>query len=894
MTFSGRKEVTSLIVLVVGLAMTRGSLRLQGQTSSPSGTAEKQVQPRPQSRPNEPPPYHPETLEQARKQAKSTETSATLQPVAAHSAGIKLAELKILPGSVSIVDSHHTQLLVVEGTFADGHQEDLTSEARIWSSAPNVALVGLDAVVHPQGDGRATITAAVRGLTASIPVEIRNFTKPVEWSFRNDVIPVMTKAGCNSGPCHGAAAGKNGFKLTLRGFDPETDYYNMTRQALGRRAERLEPAKSLILLKPTLALPHGGGQRFPVGSLDYQIMSGWIAQGLPAPGQSDPRIVDLEVLPREASLIPGAQQQLLVTAKFSDGHTQDVTRWALFSSGDDGVANVDPTGKVTMRGPGEAPVTVWYQSHVAFSRVRIPFPYKVEETAFKSFPRHNYIDDLVAAHLEQLHIPPSRQTTDAEFIRRAYLDAAGILPTPAEVEAFLKDSSPDKRNQLIARLIKRPEFVDYWAYKWSDLLMVSSNKLSREGMWSYYNWIRESVAADKPWNRFVQEIVVANGNAREVGPANYWVIHRDPKDISENLAQIFLGISINCAHCHNHPMDKWTQRDYYGMANLFARVRLKTGEPAGSRPNVGPIFRDVTIFSSPSGQYTDDRFGRPLPPKPLDADPLPAASPEDPRLYFAAWLTSPKNKLFARNIVNRVWKNFLGRGLVEPVDDLRATNPPTNEDLLNALAKDFIAHNYSLDYLVRTIMESATYQTSSEPNKYNAEDDKYYSHYLIRRLPAEVLLDAYSQVTQVPETFEGYPVGARALQLPDTAVDNYFLTSFGRPARLQSSSSERTSVPSVTQALHIINGDTLNAKLRDPNSSIGMLLRLGLPDDQIVSYLFLAAFSRYPTESELKELTTALKAAESQPVAGGSNPHHAALADMTWAILTSKEFMFNH
>jgi hypothetical protein len=547
-----------------------------------------------------------------------------------------------------------------------------------------------------------------------------------------------------------------------------------------------------------------------------------------------------------------------------------------------------------MHGYGEAPVTVWYQSHVTFSRLRIPFPYKLDEAIFSKAPRNNYIDDAILDHLRALHIPPSPVATDAEFIRRAYLDAAGILPAPSEVDKFLKDPSPEKRNRLIDELIKRPEFVDYWTYKWSDLLLVSSTHLSNDEMWSYYKWIRQSVASNKPWNVFATQVITATGNSLNNGAANYWVIHRDPLDISENMAQAFLGINISCAHCHNHPLAKWTQKDYYGMANLFARVRLKTFAPSGVRPGVGPLFNDVTVYSAPTGEFMDDRLMIPLPPKPLDAAALSSEIPGDTRQYFAKWLTSPENPFFARNIVNRIWRNFMGRGLIEPVDDLRDTNPATNDDLLNALVKDFIAHNYDVDYLIRTIMRSATYQASSKPLKENADDDKYGSHFVIRRLPAEVLLDAYSQVTQVPEKFEGYPAGMRGMQLPDTAVKSYFLTAFGRPSRQQTRESERTSVPTITQALHIINGDTLNDKLRAPGSSIEMLIRLGFSDEQIVDYLYLAALSRKPTESERSALLKALASAEQEKIAGEDDARRAALIDMSWALLTGEEFMFNH
>jgi len=839
-------------------------------------------------------PFHPPEMvkpEDAAADAKThkvTPAARNRQPVVA------LTKIEIVPATVSITGRHSTQRFLVEGTFADGHQEELTSRARIAISDAKVAVVDKDNFAVPQADGQATITAVVEGHQANAPLSVKDYADVLTWSFRNDVLPVMTKMGCNSGACHGAAAGKNGFKLTLRGYDPEADYYTLTHQALARRTETMEPAKSLILLKPTLAIPHGGGKRFTTDSPEYGVIAGWIAQGMPPPRDSDARVTEIRVLPREASLRPGAEQQLLVTAVFSDGHSADVTRWAKYDSGDESVATVGNDGHVTMHGYGEAPVTVWYQSHVAFSRLRIPFPYKLPSTVFSNAPRNNFIDDSILKHLELLHIPPSSPASDAAFIRRAYLDAAGILPSPSEVEKFLKGSSPTKRNQLIDGLMKRPEFVDYWAYKWSDLLLVSSNRLSNGEMWSYHNWIHDSVANDKPWNEFVAQIITATGNTQENGAANYWVVHRDPLDTSENMAQAFLGINITCAHCHNHPLAKWTQKDYYGMANLFARVRLKTFASTGFRPGVGPILNGVTVYSAPTGEFMDDRFMMPLPPKPLDAVALASTVPGDTREYFAKWLTSPENPFFARNIVNRVWRNFMGRGLVEPVDDLRDTNPATNDELLNALVKDFAAHNFDVDYLIRTIMQSATYQTSSEPLKENVDDDKYGSHYVIKRLPAEVLLDAYSQVTQVPEKFDGYPVGMRGMQLPDTAVKSYFLTAFGRPVRQQTRESERTSVPTITQALHIINGDTLNDKLRASGSSIDMLLKLGFSDEQIVDYLYLASLSRPPTNAERSALVGALATAEQQKIVGVEDARRAALIDMSWSLLTSEEFMFNH
>lgn len=829
--------------------------------------------------------------------AKASRTSGSdipIQPIADHDQGsaAELRQLKIYPAEIVLAGPRASQRVVVEGEFSDGHQEDLTSQVKISASNPQVISIDEHGFVKPVSDGAADLAVSFQGRRAAAPAEVKESSAPVVFGFRNQVLPVMTKMGCNSGACHGAAAGKNGFKLTLRGYDPEVDYYTLTHQALARRTERLEPAKSLILLKPTLTIAHGGGQRFTVASPEYQVISGWIAAGMPPPKESDARVQSVEVLPSEVSLRAGADQQLLVRATFSDGHSEDVTRWAKFSSGDDGVATVDDSGRVKMRGYGEAPVTVWYLSRVSFARLSVPFPVRLDASVFTQAPRHNYIDDLVLKKLATLHIPPSRPATDAEFLRRAYLDAAGILPTAAEAERFLADAAPDKRARLIDELMQRSEFVDYWTYKWSDLLLVSSERLAPPDMWSFYNWIHASVAANKPWNKFVYEIVTSTGDTQENGAANYYAIHREPTDISENVTKAFLGMSITCAHCHNHPLDKWTQKEYYQMANLFARVRLKTSGPGGGRHSLG----DVEVISSPTGDIDFPRLGRPLPPKPLDADAEPLDSPADRRIYFGEWLTSPKNPFFARALVNRVWKNFMGRGLVESVDDMRATNPPTNQVLFDALVGDFVDHGFDVQHLIKTIMNSATYQTAAEPRKENAQDEKYYSHYILRRLPAEVLLDALSQVTQAPSKFDGYPAGMRAVQLPDTKVDSYFLTVFGRPAREQTNESERQSDPSITQALHIINGDSLNDKLRAPGGTVDMLAKLGLSDARVIDYLYLSAFSRYPTDAERRGLLDHLQAAEGKNTAGTApaEARQSALRDFTWAMLTSNEFVFDH
>ncbi len=726
---------------------------------------------------------------------------------------------------------------------------------------------------------------------AASPTVTLDTTKPVSeitapasgWSFRNHVIPVLTRLGCNSGACHGAAAGKGGLKLTLRGYDPEADFNVLTRQSLGRRINKVEPAKSLMLLKPTMVLGHGGGKRLSVDSLEYKVLSEWIANGTPAPVESDARITKIEVTPKATALALNAEQQLRVIASFSDGHTEDVTRWVKHSSADPATVAVDEDGKVKVQGYGETAISVWYQSQVSFARVANPYPNKIAPEVFARSPRQNFIDELILKKLQTLNIAPSEQATDREFIRRAFLDAMGVLPSPQEVSSFLADTTTNKRAKLIDALLAREEFTDYWTNRWADVLLISSEKIGSTAMWGFYNWTRDSVAANKPWDKLVREIITANGNTLENGAANYYVMHKDVTDLTENASMAFLGMSITCARCHNHPLEKWTQKQYFQMANLFARVGLKNGVRVG----------DVQVYSNPSGEVNHPRLGKPLPPAPLDGEALAFDSPKDRREHLANWLTSPSNPYFAKAAVNRVWKNFMGRGLVEAVDDMRATNPPSNEELLAALTKDFTDQGFDLKHLIRTIMNSSAYQRSSKPNDTNQQDERFYSRYIIKRLPAEALLDAVSQVTGVATEFPGYPAGMRAMQLPDARVNSYFLTIFGKPPRFATCECERTAEPSVTQALHAINGDTINQKLRAPGGLVDSFLKLGATDETIINHLYLSAFSRQPDKQELNRLLTLMN--ESKESGKTSmEARRLAIEDLAWAVLTSKEFMFNH
>ena len=793
--------------------------------------------------------------------------------------------LAILPESVELSGPEARQQLLAQASL-EGYEQDWTHRVEWSSSDPNIATVGETGLLRPVSDGSAVIAAKAEGISAEVTVVVQGTAKPFTWSFRNHVIPVLTKMGCNQGACHGALAGKNGFKLTLRGYDPPADHLALTRESVARRVTLADPASSLMLLKPTAAMPHGGGRRFDPRSLEYRVIAEWIAAGAPAPRPDAPDVIGLDAYPRAATLKPGATQRVVVNARYSDGSVADVSRWAKYATTDEAVASVDDAGMVTMTGHGEVAITVWYSSKVRDSRLTVPFANEVSADDFRSFPRNNFIDDFVLAKLKKLRIAPSRRATDSEFVRRAFLDATGVLPTAEEVEEFLADASAGKRRRLVDSLLERDEFVDYWAYKWSDLLLVSSKNLDRTAMWDFYNWIRDVVKTNKPWDDFAREILTSSGSTRRHPALNYFVIHQETAELAENVTQAFMGQRLTCARCHNHPLEKWTQTQYYRFANLFTRVAIKDGREPG----------DSIVFAKSSGDIPHPRLLRPLPPTPLDGEPLPLDSPEDRRLHLARWLTSAENPYFARNLVSRVWANFFARGLVFPEDDLRATNPSSNEELFGALVKDFVDHDFDVKHVIRTIMNSGTYQLTSEPNATNQSDNKYYSKYIVKRLSAEVILDAYSQVTGVPSEFAGYPRGMRALELPDVEIDSQFLDSFGRPDRLVCDVKERSSDPSVAQALHVINGDTLNSKLSGGGSSINLFLKLGLSDRRILEHVFLSAFSRYPTESERKSILAALRESrrEQGPVETRRQARREALQDMIWALLTKKEFLFNH
>ncbi|MGE3806636.1 MAG: DUF1553 domain-containing protein [Gemmataceae bacterium] len=806
----------------------------------------------------------------------------------------------LLPKEFVLSGPESSQRLLVQRTSNGELTSQVTDAVRWESSNPAVATVA-DGVVTPMGDGQATITAQVGTHKATAQATVKDRNARFAWSFRNNVQPVLAKNGCNSGACHGALAGKGGFRLSLRGYDSDTDYFNIVKQDRGRRVELADPGRSLFLTKPSGAVRHTGGLRFETDSLEYRIHSEWVAAGAAPPDEKDPRVESLEILPGKSIHHQGEKQQMVVRARYSNGRLEDVTAWVKWSSANEAVCTVNDAGVVTVIGPGEGAVVAWYASKIGIARLTVPYTKDQNSDASIVVDRRmarNFIDVLIDKQLARLNLPASPACSDSEFVRRAYVDTIGRLPTAAETSAFLENKAKDKRDVLIDDLLKRPEFVDYWTYKWADILMLNGTLLRPQAIKAYYQWIHKHVEADTPWDEFVRAVITASGDSYSNGATNFYALHQSPEDMTENVSQAFLGLSIGCAKCHNHPLEKWTNDQYYAMANIFARVKAKGW---GGEPRNGDGLR--TLYVVASGELIQPRTGQPRPPTPLDGESIPFNDPGDRRLHLARWLTAPDNPYFARAITNRVWANFFGVGLVEAIDDMRISNPASNEELLLAAAKFTVEKKFDLKELMRAILQSNAYQRTSRPLPGNQKEKRFFSRYYPRRMMAEVMHDAIVQVTGVPTKFEfvafpgadrqkttAYPQGTRAIQLYDSAVENYFLQTFGRNQRRIVCECERSDEPSMVQVLHLANGKTINEKLKTTGNKIDDVLkrrRQGTTDEAILDEIYLMCLSRYPQAKERKALLELL------PEQGAKNEREV-FEDLFWGVLNSREFLFNH
>ncbi len=809
-------------------------------------------------------------------------------------------QLTVLPQSIDLDGADSRQQLLLVDQVDSHYAGSIVEEGFQWHSSDETVATVIDNRVVAKGNGTAVITAKLAsGQTASAQVVVRNADRSHDVSFRHDVQSILARQGCNMGACHGALAGRGGFRLSLRGYDAQADYFSITREARGRRVELADPGSSLLLAKPSGALSHKGGLKLPVDSHNYKVIANWIASGAKGPTSQDPQLERISVTPETSLLQLGDTAQVLVTAHYDDGRRSDVTHWAKFTATDEAVVSVDEDGRVSVRGSGEGAVLVWFGSKVMLARMTVPFPYDVPQSVYANAPRQNFIDDLNLAQLETLRLKPSPACDDETFVRRASLDCIGRLPTLAERDEYLADvaSSPSHaaaKNRLISRLLASEDFVDYWTYRFSDILLINGTRLRPAAVQAYYGWVHDAVRSGMPWDQFVREILTATGISTENGATNFYALHQSPEEMTENACQAFMGLSIGCAKCHNHPLEKWTNDQYYGMANLFARVRAKGW---GGESRNGDGIR--TLYVSTTGDLIQPSLGKPQPPAPLDAEPLAFDDPSDRRRTLAAWMTDPDNPYFARAITNRVWANFFGRGLVEQVDDLRQSNPASCEPLLAAASQHVIDSGFDLKVLMRTILESETYGRSSAALAENYGDDKYLARYYPRRLMAEVLLDAVDQVLDTTTNFKEvafpgadvqqtdfYPAGTRAIELYDSAVRSYFLDTFGRNPREITCDCERSAEPSMVQVLHLSNGETLNPKLQTETNRIHRLLATGHTPESIIGELFVAALARQPSDDELKHLLII--------VAEYDQDQATALSDVAWSLLTNTEFIFNH
>ncbi|OWK39163.1 hypothetical protein FRUB_06245 [Fimbriiglobus ruber] len=793
------------------------------------------------------------------------------------------SEFHVSPTAITLTGNYaRAQIQVTAGTGE--RADDLTDRATFRSSDTRIVTVAPGGQLLTVGNGSATVTAEVGGVSKSLTVTVAGVSDQSAIGFVEYVMPVLSKAGCNAGACHASQYGKGGFKLSVFGFAPNDDYAAIVRDSFGRRASVHTPAESLVLQKPTGAVPHAGGVRLAEGSVDYQIIERWLANGAPRPSGKPPELKALRVTPEHRVGTLGYGQQLRVEATYADGRTVDVTHWTKFDSRDESVLSVTPAGMVKTVGKGQGVAMARFEGHAAIATFVVP---GVPAVDLAGWTDDNIIDKLAAAKFREVGVSPSGLCDDATFIRRAMLDATGTLPTAEQARAFLDSRDPAKRTKLVDRLlgltgdpnqnIHDNDYAAYWALKWSDLIRSNSASIGAQGMWALHNWLKESFRENKPFDKIVRELVTAKGSTFSNGPANYFKIANNPSDLTEATSQLFLGVRLQCAKCHNHPYEPLTQADYYSFAAFFARVGNKASQEFG-------IFGGETvIMGRADGEVSHPRTGAIMPPTPLGGKPV--GTVPDRRQALADWLTAKDNSYFARNIVNRTVAALLGRGLVEPVDDLRPTNPATNPELMDALATEFARGGFDQKKLFRLIMTSRLYQLDSRPTKANAADDKFYSHYHVKRVPAEVLLDAIDQATGTRTKFEKVPLGTRAIELPDARYNNYFLNTFGKPRREAVCECERVSEPNLAQALHTLNGETIEAKIADLKGTVATLLAAKKPAAEIVDELYLATLSRRATAAE--------QAAAAKLLAEAGDPK-AFYQDLLWSLLNSKYFQFTN
>ncbi len=784
----------------------------------------------------------------------------------------ELTEINVYPENIDLSNSRDRQRLIVQARFSDGLTEDVTEQATITNG--NAEVLRQDGYLfYPQGDGETTVNVEYQGKAIQIPVKVQNSDVTPKISFTLDVMPVFMKANCNTGSCHGAARGKDGFLLSLYGFNPNDDYNNITRDFSSRRINLAFPEESLLITKGAGVVPHTGGTRFRKGEELYEIVHEWLQDGAVMDQGEIPTVTKVDIYPKGAVLNgEGAQQKITVRAYYSDGTDRDVTHLAYFSSNNDNSAIIEQDGVVTAQNRGEAFIMARFDTHTVGTQF-IVLP-KNLEFAWNELPENNYIDTLMHDKFKKLRIIPSEVCTDEEFIRRVTLDVTGRLPTVDEYNAFLADADPKKRDKLVDELLTRKEFVELWVMKWAELLTIrTTNQISYKSMLLYYTWLQERIANNVPMNVMVQELLGSNGGTFANAATNYYQNETNTLKVAENVAQVFMGMRIQCAQCHNHPFDRWTMDDYYSFAAFFSQIGRKRGEDP----------REIIVFNSGSGDVRHPVGNRVMAPKFLGGE-TPDVAGKDRRQIMANWLASDDNPFFAQNLSNIIWAHFFGKGIIQEVDDVRISNPPVNKELLDAMAKNLTEYNYDFKKLVRDICTSRTYQLSTKTNETNEKDTTNFSHATLRRMRAEVLLDSITQVTTTSNKFPGLPNGARAVQIANGNTSTYFLTTFGRAKRETVCSCEVKMEPNLSQALHMLNGDTVNSKIAQ-GGLVSTRLGEQVPHEKIIEEIYIRCLTRKPTEKELTNLMELVAQEENK---------QQALEDVFWALLNSREFVFNH
>ena len=788
---------------------------------------------------------------------------------------VKVTELQCYPQDIKLNSAKARQEIVVEAVYADGVTQDVTTRVKFNMGNPQLADI-INGVVSPKANGETELRVMFGGRSQVIPVSVSSANAEPTVSFKLDVMPVFTKAGCNTGACHGTSRGKDGFHLSLFGFDPDGDYYRLTREQIGRRVNLAIPTESLIVQKGLGAVQHTGGVRFTTNSDLYATLVTWLNAGAKADPTNIAKLTGIEIFPKSV-VMEGSNtlQRLIVRASYSDGANRDVTPLTVFISNNDGTAKAGNDGTVTAGQRGEAFIQARFgEFNVGAQVIVIPkdLPYQWPTNVVA----YNYIDDAVYAKLKKLRLTPSGVCDDSTFLRRAYLDITGELPPPDEVEKFLADTDADKRAHLVDELLNRKEFAELWVMKWAELLEIRShdNIVYPKAALVYFEWLRNQMLAGVPLDQVVRSLLTASGSTLRDPAANYYEMEPDTQKLAENTAQVFLGMRIQCAQCHNHPFDRWTMNDYYGFQSFFAQV----GHKAGDDP------RENVIFDRQDGDVKHPVTGAVMRPKFLGGDMPEIKNGETRREVLARWLTSPENPYFARNIANIVWAHFMGRGIIEPVDDVRISNPSSNPELLDALAAKLVDYRYDFKQLVRDICTSRTYQLDTRANDTNATDDRNFAKGSIRRIRAEVLLDCISEVTDTQDKFLGLPRGAKAVEIPDGNTADYFLTTFGRASRSTVCSCDVKVDPNLSQALDLLNGDTVENKI-EQGGVVKSLLKHGKTPDQVISDLYLRCLSREPTTNEIADLHHFFK--------DGTAPA-PVLNDVFWSLLNAKEFVFNH